>query len=97
MALLAISMAMHEVLIPATAAGWLDLIGLAWFSHVGGWGLITYALADLPAAFSSVGLLIQPLVATLLAYLILGEPLGMAQVAGGALVLAGIIIARREA
>ena len=97
MALLAISLAMQEVLIPATIAGWLDLFGLAWFSHVGGWGLITYALAQLPAAFSSVGLLIQPLVATLLAYLVLGEPLGIAQVAGGALVLAGIIIARREA
>jgi drug/metabolite transporter (DMT)-like permease len=96
-ALLAISLAMQEVLIPATAAGWLDLFGLAWFSHVGGWGLITYALAHLPAAFSSVGLLIQPVVATLLAFLLLGEPLGMAQVAGGALVLAGIIIARREA
>ena len=90
-------LAMDEVLIPATPAGWLDLFGLAWFAHVGGWGLITYALAQLPAAFSSVGLLIQPVVATLLAYLVLGEPLGMAQVTGGALVLAGIIIARREA
>jgi len=96
-ALLAISLAMDEVLIPATPAGWLDLFGLAWFAHVGGWGLITYALAQLPAAFSSVGLLIQPVVATLLAYLILSEPLGMAQVTGGALVLVGIIIARREA
>jgi drug/metabolite transporter (DMT)-like permease len=96
-ALLAISLAMGEVLIPATPAGWLDLFGLAWFSHVGGWGLITYSLAQLPAAFSSVGLLIQPVVATLLAYLLLGEALGLAQVAGGALVLAGIIIARREA
>lgn len=93
--LLAISLATHEVFIPATPAGWLNLFGLAWFAHVGGWGLITYALAQLPAAFSSVGLLIQPVVATLLAFLMLGEPLGMAQVAGGALVLAGIIIARR--
>jgi len=94
-ALLAISLAMDEVLIPATPAGWLNLFGLAWFAHVGGWGLITYALAQLPAAFSSVGLLIQPVVATLLAFVMLGEPLGIAQVAGGALVLAGIIIARR--
>jgi drug/metabolite transporter (DMT)-like permease len=95
--LLAISLAMSEVLVPASPAGWLDLFGLAWFAHVGGWGLITFALAQLPAAFSSVGLLIQPVVATVLAYLLLGESLGMAQLAGGALVLAGIIIARREA
>jgi drug/metabolite transporter (DMT)-like permease len=97
MALLAIALGMNEVLIPATPAGWLDLFGLAWFSHVGGWGLITFSLAQLPAAFSSVALLIQPVVATLLAYRLLGETLGLAQVAGGALVLAGIIIARREA
>ena len=96
-ALLATALAMNEVLIPVTPAGWLDLFGLAWFSHVGGWGLITYSLAHLPAAFSSLGLLIQPVVATLLAYRLLGEALGLAQVAGGALVLAGIIIARREA
>jgi drug/metabolite transporter (DMT)-like permease len=97
LALLTISLAMGEVLIPPTPAGWVDLFALAWFSHVGGWGLITYSLAMLPAAFSSVGLLIQPVVASLLATLALGEPLGAAQVAGGALVLAGIIIARREA
>jgi drug/metabolite transporter (DMT)-like permease len=42
-------------------------------------------------------LLIQPVVATLLAYLLLGEQVGIPQVVGGALVLAGIIIARREA
>jgi drug/metabolite transporter (DMT)-like permease len=37
-------------------------------SQVGGQSMITYALADLPAAFSSVGLLLQPVAAALLAW-----------------------------
>ena len=57
--------------------------------------MITYALADLPAAFSSVGLLLQPVAAALLAWAILGEALGWWQALGGAVVLIGIVLARR--
>lgn len=71
------------------------VLGLALVSHVGGQGLIAYALAYLPAAFSSLTLLLQPAVAALLAWLLLGESLGAPQAAGGAIVLLGILVARR--
>jgi drug/metabolite transporter (DMT)-like permease len=71
------------------------LVGLALISQVGGQGLITYALAHLPAAFSSVGLLLQPAIAALLAWVILSEPLGVWQALGGVIVLVGIAVARR--
>jgi drug/metabolite transporter (DMT)-like permease len=71
------------------------LLALALLSHVGGQSLIAYALAHLPAAFSSVSLLLQPVAAALLAWLILSEALGLLQGLGGAVVLAGIAIARR--
>jgi len=45
-----------EPLLPQSEAGWLKLLGLAWISHAAGQGLIAYALAQLPAAFSAVGL-----------------------------------------
>jgi drug/metabolite transporter (DMT)-like permease len=93
--LLPVTLLSGEALLPPSAAGWLVLLGLALFSHVGGHGLITFALAHLPAAFSSVVLLLQPVEATFLAYLILGEPVAAAQVIGGALALTGIFIARR--
>lgn len=84
-----------EPMLPQSLNGWLVLLGLAWVSHSAGQGLIAYALAHLPAAFSSVSLLFQPVMAGVFAWLLLGEPLVALQVAGGAVVLAGIWLARR--
>jgi drug/metabolite transporter (DMT)-like permease len=64
-------------------------------THAAGQGLIAYALAHLPAAFSSVGLLLQPVVAALFAWILLSEPLMALQIAGGLVVLAAIWLARR--
>ena len=93
--LLPVALASGEALLPATADGWLKLLGLAWISHAAGQGLIAYALAQLPAGFTSVGLLSQPVMAAVFAWLLLGEPLVALQVAGGAVVLAGIYLARK--
>ena len=93
--LLPVALASGEPLLPATAAGWLILLGLAWITHAAGQGLIAYALAQLPAAFASVGLLLQPVMAALFAWLLLAEPLSVLQVVGGAIVLTGILLARR--
>ena len=93
--LLPVALASGEALLPGTATGWLKLLGLAWISHAAGQGLIAYALAHLAAGFSSVGLLFQPVMAALFAWVLLGEPLSALQVAGGLVVLAGIALARR--
>jgi len=93
--LLPVALASGEAFFPGTAIGWLKLFGLAWISHSAGQGLIAYALAHLPAAFSSVSLLFQPVMAALFAWVLLGEPLVALQVAGGLVVLFGIYLARR--
>jgi drug/metabolite transporter (DMT)-like permease len=93
--LLPAALASGETLLPATAFGWWILIGLALVSHVAGQGLIAYALAHLPAAFSSVSLLSQPVLAALFAWVLLSEALVPLQLAGGLIVLAGIYLARR--
>ncbi len=94
-ALLPIALLSGEALIPETAAGWLVLLGLALVSHCGGQSLIAFALAHLPAAFSSVSLLLQPAVAAGLAWVLLGEALGWVQGTGALAILAGIALARR--
>ena len=93
--LLPAALASGEVFFPQTLPGWAVLLGLAWISHAAGQGLIAYALAHLPAAFSSVSLLLQPVMATVFAWLILSEPVAALQVLGGAVVLLGIYLARR--
>jgi drug/metabolite transporter (DMT)-like permease len=90
-----VAVATGEPMVPLTAAGWWILIGLAFVSHAAGQSLIAYALAHLPAAFSSVSLLFQPVMAAGFAWLLLAEPLAPLQIAGGVVVLVGIYLARR--
>jgi drug/metabolite transporter (DMT)-like permease len=90
-----VALASGEQMLPSSAFGWWVLIGLALISHAAGQGLIAYALAHLPAAFSSVSLLFQPVMAALFAWLLLSEALVPLQVAGGIVVLFGIYLARR--
>ena len=89
------ALASGEQMLPASAFGWWMLIGLALVSHAAGQGLIAYALAHLPAAFSSVSLLFQPVMAALFAWVLLSEALVPLQILGGLVVLAGIYLARR--
>jgi drug/metabolite transporter (DMT)-like permease len=84
-----------EQILPATAGGWLKLLGLALISQAAGQSLIAYAMAHLPETFSSVGLLLQPVMAALFAWVLLGEALGGVAIAGAAAVLVGIAIAHR--
>ena len=90
-----VALASGDQMLPATAYGWWILLGLALVSHAAGQGLIAYALAHLPAAFSSVSLLLQPVMAALFAWLILSESLVPLQILGALVVLAGIYLARR--
>ncbi|MGH8746756.1 MAG: DMT family transporter [Burkholderiales bacterium] len=94
--LLPVALVSGEQMLPVTAQGWLTLIGLALVSHAAGQGLIAYALARLPAAFSSASLLFQPVMAGGgFTWAILSEALAPVQIADGIVVLLGICLSRR--
>ncbi|MCB9957027.1 MAG: DMT family transporter [Rhodospirillaceae bacterium] len=93
--ILPVALAAGESLFPATLDGWLVLLGLALIAHAGGQSMIAFSLAHLPAAFSSVSLLVQPVAAAVFAWVLLREPLGPLQILGGIVVLCGIALARR--
>ena len=80
---------------PQSAQGWLILAALALLVHVLGQSLIAVGIARLSASFSSVSLLLQPVLAAVYAWSILGEAMGPVQVAGGVIVLCGIYLAKR--
>jgi len=56
--------------------------------------LLTGALRHLPATRASIVATLEPVVATVVAWLWLGESFGAAQLVGGAIVLAGILLAQ---
>jgi drug/metabolite transporter (DMT)-like permease len=95
LALLPVALVAPQPFLPAAASGWLVLLGLALVSQILGQGLIAYAFAHLPASLSSVSLLIQPVVAAFAAWVLFAEPVGPAQFIGGAIVLAGIWLAKK--
>jgi drug/metabolite transporter (DMT)-like permease len=84
-----------QKILPDTLHGWVLLAALALIAQVVGQGLIAYALSRLPATFGSLALLVQPLAAAVYAAALLGEHLRAVQIAGGAIVLAAIVLAQR--
>jgi drug/metabolite transporter (DMT)-like permease len=76
---------------PWPALGWLVLLALT--SQVVGWLLITVSMPRLAAGTIGALLLIQPAGSVALSYLILGERPSLLQLAGVALVLAGVVVA----
>jgi drug/metabolite transporter (DMT)-like permease len=94
--LLPVALVSGEQFLPVTATGWVKLFALALVAQVAGQSLIAYAMAHLRATLTSVGLLLQPVMAALFAWVLLAETLGVVQIAGGILVLIGIRIAHQS-
>ena len=84
-----------EALAPTTLRGWLLALALALSAQAFGQALIALAMSRLPAPFTSMSLLVQPFLAILLGWLILGEAATALQSVGGFVVLVGILISRR--
>ncbi len=94
--LLIAALLLHEQILPASPGGWAAAAGLG-LAHVLGQGSIAWALGRLPASRASVVVLVQPVAAAGLAYLIFSETLTPLQGAGAALALVGIVITQRGA
>ncbi len=92
--LLCVALVMEPTILPSSLGGIAALAGLAFISHAGGQGLLAFALGHLSAAFSSLVIFLEAIAAAIVAWVILGEALGIEQVVGGLLILAGIFVAR---
>lgn len=85
---------LDDRLLPRSATGWGTLLSLALVSHAGGQGLLSIALGRLPAVFSSLVIFLEAIVAALVAWIALGEPVTPLQAGGGLFIVAGIFVAR---
>lgn len=91
--LLIASTILHEQIAPPTAAGWAACAALG-LVHVAGQGSIAWGLGRLPTSTASVVVLVQPVVAGWLGWMLFGEALGPLQAAGAAVALAGVVLAQ---
>ena len=79
---------------PQTHFEWINLILLAFLCQFGGQFLITFGIGKISASSGSIGLLMQPLTATILAALIFSEVLNLIQVIFVFITLIGIYLVR---
>lgn len=95
LALLPFALLTSPTMISGSLYGWSVLVALGLISHAGGQGLFTYALAHLPASFSSMMGLMQVAVASVVAWMLFAEPLTAMMLLSGAAILIGIGLCRR--
>jgi drug/metabolite transporter (DMT)-like permease len=81
---------------PSRPQGWWVLWALALLTQVIGQGLIARALSRLSVTLSATGLLFQPVVAAVVAWMLFDEVLRPAQIAGALVLMLGIWLARRS-
>lgn len=78
-----------------SASAWLGLLFMAAFPSLLCYGIFYYALRFLPASKVSALAYLQPVISTSFAVGLLREPMSSAFIAGGILVLAGVLVAER--
>jgi len=88
-------LAMHgEIDLPATARGWIGVLGNA-IGYTVGLSCLFEAIRRLGAVRTAIAGNLEPVVSVALAAIVLNETLSGAQLAGGAVVLAGIALAQQ--
>ncbi|MGB0935583.1 MAG: DMT family transporter [Alphaproteobacteria bacterium] len=81
---------------PDTTNDWIGVLGLAACIHIGGQGLLAYSMGKVSAGFIVVLLLLSPVVASVLGWMIFDESIQWIQVLGGAIILGSIVVARMD-
>ena len=81
-----------EILIPSSLFGWTIIALLAFGVHATGQGLTSVALR-----LVALAILAQPPFSALTAWGVLGEGMTVLQIAGGAIILAAVVISRPTA
>ena len=90
--LLVLALAMGERVLPTH---WTPLIALALCSQILGQGLMVYVLGRFTPLVIGIALLMQPVVAAIIGVLVYGERLGMADLAGAAMVAVALVMVTR--
>ena len=91
--MLALALLLGERVVPH---GWWPLVGLALGSQVIGQGLMIYALGRFSPLVVGIALLVQPIVAGAVGWIVYGERLGTGDLVGAGLVAAALVLVRER-
>ena len=94
--LLALTFILSQPLTGYSSFTYTNFLGMGIVTQVIGYLAITYALGHLPASIVAPTLLAQPVLTALFAGPLLGEIITSAQIAGGVVVLAGVLLVHRS-
>lgn len=94
--LLIAAVLLHERIMPLALGGWAACLGLG-LMHVTGQGAIAWALGRLPTALAAVVVLVQPVVAAALGWMVFGEAITPLQGVAALLALGGVAVAQWSA
>jgi len=94
--LLALTFILDQPLTGYTLSTYTNFLGMGLVNQVIGYLAITYALGHLPASIVAPTFLVQPVLTALFAGPLLGEVITSAQIAGGAVVLVGVLLVHRS-
>lgn len=87
---------LDEKIVPVTLYGWAVIIALALITQAIGQTLITTAMTQMKTSLSSIGMMLQPVVAALVAWWLFGEAITISQMAGGLIILLGMYLASQS-
>jgi len=93
LALVPVPWMLGEATAPTSSMGWVSVAALAVLVHCGGQALMVFALSRAGGAEAGLIMMLQPVAAALLGWLLLGESLTTLSAAGGLVVLAGLCTA----
>jgi drug/metabolite transporter (DMT)-like permease len=95
--LLAAAFVMEGTVFPQSLRGWMVILAMVLLIQIGGQTLIAMSLAHVSANLTALMFLIQPMIPATVAWIMFGERITLAQIAGAVCVLAGLEVARRSA
>ncbi len=86
----------EDNILPTTTLGWIAVICMAAIGEMIGHGFLVYSVKFFPSSFVAITMLLEPIIAIILAWIIFSEGLGVFTWLALALVLLGVYLAKDD-
>lgn len=84
----------EDQIFPISLMGWFTIFCLAFICEVVGHGLVVYSMKHFTSSFISLTLLLDPIIAAILAWILFAENLSLFNLVGFAVIMQGIYLAK---